>query len=231
MSIDNTVRRRDFQTAAISRRRFLAGAAAAVAAPQIVPTCRLGLENHLAPSERITIGMLGVGNRGTDSWHAMKPLPDHQVLAIADCRRNAGRADLQQDVNAFYASRQGRQNYKGCDIYNDFRDLLARKDIHAVWGCVPDHWHGVVYSRAIEAGKDIYGEKPITRWIADGIKVRDAVRRYGCVFQTGTMQRSWNHFRQACELAINGYLGKSAHDLSGGAGWNRLSGRAAVRSA
>ena len=137
----------------------------------------------------------------------MKPLPDHQVLAIADCRRD--RALLaQKNINDFYAGRVGRQKYQGCDIYNDFRDLLARKDIQAVWGCVPDHWHGVVYNRAIEAGKDIYGEKPITRWIADGIKVRDAVRRYGCVFQTGTMQRSWADFPQACELAINGYLGK-----------------------
>ncbi len=100
------------------------------------------------------------------------------------------------------------QSYRGCEIYNDFRDVLARDDIDAIWGCVPDHWHGVVYSRAIEAGKDLYGEKPITRWIADGIQVRDAVRRYGCVFQTGTQQRSDPKFRHACELARNGYLGK-----------------------
>ena len=174
--------------------------------------------------------MLGVGNRGTDSWQAMRPLPDHQVVAIADCRRD--RALLaQKNVNDFYAARVGRQQFQGCDIYNDFRELLARKDIDAVWGCVPDHWHGVVYSRAIEAGKDIYGEKPITRWIADGIKVRDAVRRYGCVFQTGTMQRSWPQFRQACELAINGYLGK-VHTIQVGApGGTVLSGRAALRSA
>ena len=191
----------------VSRRRFMAGALAAVAAPGIIPASALGLNGELAPSERITIGMLGMGNRGTDSWNSMKPLPDHQVLAVADCRHD--RALLaQKSINDFYAGRADRQQYKGCDIYNDFRELLARKDIDAVWGCVPDHWHGVVYSRAIEAGKDIYGEKPITRWIADGIKVRDAVRRHGCVFQTGTMQRSWAVFPQACELAINGYLGK-----------------------
>jgi predicted dehydrogenase len=191
----------------ISRRRFVAGALAATAAPGIIPASALGLNNQLAPSERITIGMLGMGNRGTDSWRAMQPLPDHQVVAVADCRRD--RALLaQKSINDFYAARVGQQKFKGCDIYNDFRDLLARKDIDAVWGCVPDHWHGVVYSRAIEAGKDMYGEKPITRWIADGIKVRDAVRRYGCVFQTGTMQRSWPQFRQACELATNNYLGK-----------------------
>ena len=215
MAIDNIVRADDLQARRVSRRGFLAGAMAAVAAPQILPASALGLEGQLAPSERITIGMLGMGNRGTDSWNSMKPLPDHQVMAVADCRRE--RALLaQKNINDFYAGRVGRQQFKGCDIYNDFRDLLARKDIDAVWGCVPDHWHGVVYSRAIEAGKDIYGEKPITRWIADGIKVRDAVRRYGCVFQTGTMQRSWRQFPQACELAINGYLGK-VHTIQVGA--------------
>jgi hypothetical protein len=192
----------------LSRRQFVAGvAAASVVAPAIIPASALGLGNELPPSERITIGMLGMGNRGTGSWHAMQPLPDHQVVAVADCRRERALA-AQASINEFYAQRVGQEQYNGCDIYNDFRDLLARKDIDAVWGCVPDHWHGIVYNRAIEAGKDMYGEKPISRWIADGVKIRDAVRRHGCVFQTGTMQRSWSQFSQACELAINGYLGK-----------------------
>lgn len=190
-----------------SRRRFLAGAAAGIAGFYVVPASVLGRDGHMAPSERITIGMLGVGNRGSSSLRAMQPLPDHQVVAIADCRRK--RALLaQQQVDGFYAERLGKQSFSGCEIYNDFRDVLARDDVDAIWGCVPDHWHGVVYSRAIEAGKDLYGEKPITRWIADGIHVRDAVRRYGCIFQTGTQQRSDLKFRHACELARNGYLGK-----------------------
>lgn len=190
-----------------SRRRFLAGAAAAIASPLVIPAAALGRGGQLAPSERITIGMFGVGNRGTSSLGAMFPLPDHQVVAIADCRRD--RALLAQErVASFYAQRLGSETYRGCEIYNDFRDVLARDDIDAIWGCVPDHWHGVIYSRVIEAGKDLYGEKPVTRWIADGIQVRDAVRRHGCVFQTGTQQRSDPKFRQACELARNGYLGQ-----------------------
>ena len=176
-------------SARLSRRRLLAGAAAALAAPQIIPASALGRSGQLAPSERITIGMLGVGNRGSHSLAAMRPLPDHQVLAIADCRRDRA-VRAQEQVNGFYADRVGQQTYRGCDIYNDFRELLAREDIDAVWGCVPDHWHGVVYSRAIEAGKDIYGEKPLTRWIGQGVRVREAVRRFGCVFQTGTQQRA-----------------------------------------
>jgi predicted dehydrogenase len=190
-----------------SRRRFLAGALAAIAGPHIVPASALGRDNQLPPSERITIGMLGVGNRGSSSLRAMRPLPDHQVVAIADCRRN--RAVLAQaQVNRYYAERLGKQSFHGCEIYNDFRDVLARGEIDAIWGCVPDHWHGVAYSRVIEAGKDLYGEKPVSRWVKQGVKVRRAVRRFGCVFQTGTQQRSDPKFRHACELARNGYLGK-----------------------
>ncbi|MFV1963786.1 MAG: Gfo/Idh/MocA family protein [Pirellulaceae bacterium] len=190
-----------------SRRRFLTSTLAALAGTQIVPASALGRGNLLAPSERITVGMFGVGNRGSSSLNAMRPLPDHQVVAIAECRRpRALRA--RDQVNQFYAQRLGRQTFHGCKIYRDFRDVLARDDIDAIWGCVPDHWHGVVYNRVIEAGKDLYGEKPISRWIAQGIQVRDAARRFGCVFQTRTQQRSDPKFRRACELARNGYLGK-----------------------
>jgi predicted dehydrogenase len=203
----NTTRRTAAGSERLSRRAFLWGAAASVTLPQIVPASALGRDGNLPPSERITIGMFGVGNRGSSSLQAMKPLPDHQVLAIADCRRD--RAELaQRNVHAFYAERIGQQHYSGCQITNDFRDVLQRDDIDVIWGCIPDHWHGVVYSRAIEAGKDLYGEKPITRWIDQGIRIREMVRRYGCVFQTGTQQRSSTHFRHACELARNGYLGK-----------------------
>lgn len=198
-----------------TRRGFLRTTAAALAVPWIVPASALGREGQLPPSERITVGMLGVGNRGRHSLDAMRPLPDHQVVAIADPRRE--RATLaQQQVQDFYAQRIGAAQYRGCEIYNDFRELVARDDIDAVWGCVPDHWHGVAYSHVIAAGKDLYGEKPLTRWIGQGVRIRDAVRRYGCVFQTGTQQRSSPHFRQACELALAGYLGK-VHTIGVGA--------------
>lgn len=201
--------------AGTSRRRFLATAATALAAPWIVPASALGRGGQLPPSERITIGMLGVGNRGSHSLRAMEPLPDHQVVAIADPRRQ--RAELaQQQVNAFYAQRLGAEQFHGCDIYNDFRDVVARDDIDAIWGCVPDHWHGVAYSHVITAGKDLYGEKPLTRWIDQGRRICDLVRQYNCVFQTGTQQRSSPHFRQACELAVAGYLGR-VHTIRVGA--------------
>jgi predicted dehydrogenase len=190
----------------IARRRFLQTSLAGVASPTLIGASALGRDGLIPPSERIVIGMFGVGNRGSSSLRAMQPLPDHQVVAIADCRRP--RAELAQKyVNGMYAERSGRESFQGCEIYNDFRDVLARDDVDAIWGCVPDHWHGIAYSRVIEAGKDLYGEKPVTRWVDEGVRVRNAVRRYGCVFQTGTQQRSDPKFRHACELARNGYLG------------------------
>ena len=195
-----------FTGARVHRRRFLAAAAVA-GAPAFVPAAALGRQGQVAANDRITIAVFGVGNRGSSSIRSMEPLPDHQVVAIADCRRD--RAQLaQQRVQNHYARRLGVETYRGCSIHNDFREVLQRSDIDVVWGTVPDHWHGVIFSRVIESGKDLYGEKPVTRWIAEGIRIRDMVRQYGCVFQTGTQQRSQRTFRHACELARNGYLGQ-----------------------
>jgi glucose-fructose oxidoreductase len=191
----------------LTRRRFLAGTAAAVASPCLVSASALGKDGAVAASDRIAIGVLGVGQRGNRTVDALFPLPDAQIVAIADPRRER-RLWTQNRVNAAYANRKDRASYKTCDAYNDFRELLARSDIDAVWGCAPDHWHAVLYNRVLESGKDLYGEKPLTRWIDQGVTVCQAVRRYGRVFQTGTHQRSGGRFWQACALARNGYLGK-----------------------
>lgn len=113
---------------------------------------------------------------------------------------------LAQDrCNKHYA---GAGSYKGCEAYHEYRELLARDDIDTVILTPPDHWHGVIYADAIRAGKDIYGEKPITRTIAEGQALRKLIKQYGTVFQTGTHSRSMARVRHACELARNGYLGK-----------------------
>lgn len=194
--------------ATASRRRFLATSAAlAIGSPLVVPGSVLGKDGTTVPSERIGIGIFGVGNRGSDSIRAMRPLPDHQIIAIADCRRD--RAERARDVvNDMYAERAGFAGYKGCDITWDFEEVVDRPDIDALWGTVPDHWHGPIYSRMIRSGKDIYGEKPLTRYVKQGVKVVEMARQYGTIFQVGTQQRSSPHFRHACELARNGYLGK-----------------------
>jgi len=191
--------------AGVSRRGFL-GRAAALAAPCIVPASVLGGQGEVAPSERITIGVIGVGGRGGVNVKTFLPMKQAQILAVCDPRR-LKRQEKKRWVEAHYAQASGRA-YKGCADYNDFRELLARKDIDAVVGAAVGQWHGPHYVAAAKAGKDIYGEKPLTLTAAEGRAVCDAVKRYGTVFQTGLQQRSEPKFRFACELAINGYLGK-----------------------
>ena len=97
---------------------------------------------------------------------------------------------------------------QGCAAYNDFRELLARDDIDAVCIGTPDHWHGLVCIAAAKAGKDMYCEKPLVNTIAEGVAVRDAIKRYGRVLQTGSHERSRPNARYACELVRNGRIGK-----------------------
>lgn len=189
----------------LTRRQLMAGAAS-LAVPIFVPASVLGRQ-ATAPSERITVAAIGAGVRGAHALASLLPLDDAQVLAVCDVRKPRLDAAVQR-MQDFYADKLGKAKWRGCTAYHDFQELLARPDIDALLVCPPDHWHGVVMTRAAQAGKDMYGEKPISRTIAEGIVVRDAVRRGGIVFQTGTQQRSDPNFRQACELARNGYVGK-----------------------
>lgn len=191
----------------LKRRDFLKSVSAAAVAPLVVPGAVLGKDGQMSPNDRITIAVFGVGNRGTHSIRAMRPLPDHQVVAIAEARQDRGEAGCRL-VESMYADRIESGEYKGCKLYRDFRDILLRDDIDAVWGTVCDHWHGCLYSRIIESGKDLYGEKPLTRWVGQGVKLKKLVRQYGTIFQVGTQQRSDPKFRKAAFLARNGYLGK-----------------------
>ncbi|MBZ0258073.1 Gfo/Idh/MocA family oxidoreductase, partial [bacterium] len=97
------------------------------------------------------------------------------------------------------------------DAYLDYRKMIERKDIDAVLACVPDHWHAKIYVDSMEAGKDVYGEKPLTLTIKQGRAVSDTAKRTGRVFQTGSQQRSAKEFRQACEYVRNGRIGKITH--------------------
>jgi predicted dehydrogenase len=110
-------------------------------------------------------------------------------------------------VQEHYAKKAG-SDFKGCAAFNDFRELLARKDIDAVVIATPDHWHAIIAIAAAAAGKDIYCEKPLTNTIHEARSLVDAVRRHGRVFQTGSQQRSSREFRVACELVRNGVIGK-----------------------
>ncbi|MCK4872920.1 MAG: Gfo/Idh/MocA family oxidoreductase [Phycisphaerales bacterium] len=136
--------------------------------------------------------------------------PQVQVLAVCDPDRDR-RLGSKRAVEEHYAGQTTSGLYGGCDDYNDFRDLLGRKDIDAVIIASPDHWHGLHGIMAAKVGKDIYGEKPLTLTIAQGRAMSDTIARYGRVFQTGSQQRSDRRFRLACELVRNGRLGRIHH--------------------
>jgi len=194
---------------AISRRAFLKRSAnisiAVVGFPYLVPCSALGKAGSVAPSNRITLGFIGTGKQ---SKHLIESFlrPDTQMLAACD----VDKLKLQRALNMaeeYYAEKTG-DTYKGCAGYSDFRDLLAREDIDAVVIATPDHWHSIIVIQAAQAGKDIYCEKPLSVTIAEARAMVNVVRRYGRVFQTGSMQRSDRRFRLACELVRNGYIGK-----------------------
>ena len=188
--------------AKMNRRKFLDRTvrAASVVVPILIPASALGRSGRIAPSERVVMGSIGVGNMGFGDMNAFMSIPEVQVVAACDVKSTM-RDRAKQAVDAHYGNTD-------CAVYNDFRELLARDDIDAVGIATLDSWHVVHALAAVRAGKDLYVEKPLGMSI-DEIKVlRDAVHRYGRVFQFGTQQRSSAEFRQACEIARNGRLGR-----------------------
>lgn len=143
--------------------------------------------------------------RGHLAWFLK--YPDVQVLAVCDVDRWR-RENAQQMVLEAYAAERRSGTYRGCEAYNDLRQLLAREDIDAVVIATGDNWHAVATVLAAEAGKDIYCEKPISLTIHEARAMVQAVRRYGRVFQTGLQQRSAPEFGLACQLVRQGALGK-----------------------
>jgi predicted dehydrogenase len=188
----------------VNRRQFLkrvAGTAVgAISFPYIVPSSAFGQAGNVAPSERITIGCIGVGWQGTSNLNSFLAEKDCQVIAVCDIDKN----HLQSAVNIV------NEHYgnKGCAAYHDFRQLLARDDIDAVVLSLPDHWHAIPAIEAARSGKDIYGEKPLSHSFNEGRAICQAVKRYNRVWQTGSWQRSEANFRFACELVLNGRIGK-----------------------
>ena len=192
------------KTTTLSRRSFLKVSAAALTVPVVVPSTVFGAN---APSNRITIGCIGVGRMGRGDMREVLGHSDAQIVAVCDVDSNRAK-DAKKMVEAKYAAQMSSGTYKGCDMYGDFRKLVARKDIDAVTVCTPDHWHTLPCIAAAKSGKDIFLQKPLTLTIEEGRVLSDTIRRYGRVFQVGSQQRSDARFRQACELVRNGRIGK-----------------------
>jgi len=183
-----------------SRRRFLATALGAVAGARIVPASALGRGPEPAPSERITVGCIGLGNRGPTLMRAFLAQSDARVVAVCDVNGNQ-RDAAKQVVDRHYGD-------TGCAAHNDFRELCGRADVDALSIASPDHWHVLHSLEAVRSGKDIYTEKALGLSLAQDKALRAACHQYGTVFQWGTQQRSSENFRFGCELVRNGRIGK-----------------------
>jgi predicted dehydrogenase len=188
----------------IPRRRFLktalSAAGAAIAAPTIIPGSALGLDGAVPPSERIVVGGVGIGNRGTYDLGCFLEQKDVQFVAVADIKQ-ARRLSVKKTVD-------GHHGNQDCAMYRDFRELLDRDDIDAVLIATGPNWHATAAMNAAKAGKDMYCEKPVTKNISQSLILKDTMRRTGRVFQAGTQRRNLPHFAFACELARTGRLGK-----------------------
>jgi predicted dehydrogenase len=195
----------------MDRRGFLARAgkgvvASSVAAgfPAIVPASVFGAA---APSKRINVGAIGTGriSRG----HDLPGIWQHdtaRIMAVCDLDRRRVE-DAKTLVNGYYAQKTGKP-YDGVTAYANYRDLLANKDVDAVVISTPDHWHCLNAIDAVEAGKDVYLQKPASLTIAEGRALSNAVQRTGRIFQIGSQQRSTVQFRYAAELVRNGRIGQ-----------------------
>jgi len=196
---------------ALTRRRLLQGAAsaagAAVAAPYVITSTALGAEGRPAASDRITLGFIGTGGRGTALLTNFLGLYESQTVAVCDVKRPM-RERARQMVHQHYGK-------EGCAVYNDFREVCGRADIDACVIGSTDHWHVLHALEAVRSGKDIYVEKPLGLSIEQDKALRRAVQRYGRVFQFGTQERSSWSTREACQIVRNGWIGKVRRILVG----------------
>ncbi len=158
-----------------NRRRFLKTAlsatGAAVVAPTIIPSSALGLCGTVAPSDRIVIGGIGIGNRGTYDLGCFLEQPDVQFVAVCDVKETR-RAAVKKIADTKYGTQD-------CATYRDFRELLDRDDIDAVLIATGPNWHATAAMTAAKAGKDMYCEKPVTKNIDQSLILAETMRRQG----------------------------------------------------
>lgn len=200
----------------LTRRRFArkAGASAAALAMATAASPALSLASakpkRVAPSDRLTLGFIGMGTMNRGHLNRFLGRDDVQVVAVCDVdasRRNDAKTKVDQKYSA--AKEKGSDS-QSCAAFKDFRELLARQDIDAVVIATPDHWHAIPVIEACKAKKDIYCEKPLSLTILEAKRMMDAVRKHERVLQTGSQQRTEfnGRFRIACEYVRSGRIGK-----------------------
>jgi hypothetical protein len=195
--------------AGLTRRAFLARSAAAslLAAPWIIPTSIYGGNGVPSPNARINVGLIGLGAMGNGHLHILAGGRHAQLVAVCDPDR-VRREQGARQADEICAAQRAAGTFRDCAAINDYRELLARRDIDAVVIVTPDHWHALQAIHAAQAGKHVYCEKPVSLTIREGREMVETILRYARVFQTGTQYRSIPTIRRVCNFVRAGGLGK-----------------------
>jgi predicted dehydrogenase len=195
-------------------KKALSASAGMISIPIIIPSHVLGLNSKTAPSDKINMGFIGTGQMGTGHVRSFIGYQDVQAVAVCDVRK-----EHRDRAKSLIDDKYGNSD---CNTYNDFRELLARKDIDAILMACPDHWHALIGIEAARQNKDMYYEKPLSLFFRECQSMRNAINRYGVVFQHGTQQRSDERYRFAVELVRNGRIGELTEILVASAGYPQI---------
>lgn len=202
----------------INRRTFLRRTAAvttaAAAGPLILHSRAWGKDGTVAPSNRIAVGVIGVGRQMV---YANLPgfLREADAQIVALCDVDSWRLEqAKQQVEKHYAAQTNSGTFKGCATFGDWRELISRPDIDAVMIATPDHWHMIQTIAALKAGKDVTCEKPLSRSIAESRRMCEVVTEQKRVFRTDSEFRSNAAFHRAAQLVRNGKLGRLQRIIS-----------------
>ncbi|MEJ2705684.1 MAG: Gfo/Idh/MocA family oxidoreductase [Sedimentisphaerales bacterium] len=180
------------------RRAFLKGTVASVALPYLISPSAMGKDGNTAPSNRIVMAGIGIGNMGRGDQGNFLGRGDVQYVAMCDVKR---------DVREWSKNRiDEKYGNNDCKAYNDFREVMARNDIDAVHCATPDHWHAIVVIEACRSGKDVYCQKPETRTLREGRLMINAARRYSRVVSGGS-QRVLEDYRDTVNACWSGNKG------------------------
>lgn len=190
----------------ISRRKFIKNSSILLGGFSIVPRHVLG-KGFTAPSDKINLGFIGLGKQGGILAKYFLSNTDVQIVAGAEVWLPK-QEWFKGVVENLYAEKRGVNTYRGIKTYTNYQKLIARKDIDAVVIATPDHWHAIQSIDAMNAGKDVYCEKPMVNTIKEGRAMVKALKKNKSVLQVGSMQRSWSRFKKAKEIVESGELGK-----------------------
>lgn len=190
----------------LSRRKFIKQSAITAGLFTIVPRFVLG-KGYLPPSDKITVGLIGCGRQRNVANRFISKTKEVEIVACSDLFA-AKMEEFKRSAVENYAEYRDKPDYKGIATYLNYEEILERSDVDAVIIATPDHWHAISSIQAMEKGKDVYCEKPLSHTIKEGRAMAVAAQKYNRVLATGSMQRSSQKFLHACELVRNGYIGE-----------------------